>query len=145
MKENQPLDLLFIIAESVIGKSKCISGFNRMKPLKYKNANDEHPIIYYERLKFSSMDLAEKYCESISKDMLRLYIYGVNSVDSKLIDYTIIMHNIDNDESRTIYSTIPDIKKINGRMYDHNYNGSKFVIDCSNKKLNFMGIIFKHK
>lgn len=134
---------VIIVAEHVFGKSKGPAGFSRVKPIRYRQAKYAHPIVYYRKYLFESEDDAVQVAKDISKEMFQLYSMNLGSNYTRVMDYSIVLHNIDKDEAQTIYSTMPDIKATNGKLYDHNYEGKDFYAKCDNKTLASWKILYR--
>lgn len=125
---------VIIVAEHVSGKSKGPSGFSRVKPIKYRQAKYAHPIVYYKKF-LSDNEEAQSAAKDIAKEMFKLYSMNLGSSHTRVMDYSVILHNVTKDEAQTIYSTMPDIREVNGKMYDHFYEGKDFYAECNNDTL----------
>jgi hypothetical protein len=132
-----------IVAEHVSGKSKGPVGFSRVKPIKYRQAKYAHPIVYYKKYLFESQDDAIQAAKDVSKEMFKLYSMNLGSNFTRVMDYSIVLHNISDDEAQTIYSSMPHIKEVNGKLYDHHYEGRDFIAKCDNKTLASWKVIYR--
>lgn len=77
------------------GKSKGPRGFERFKPIKYSNANDNHPIVYAKV--FPSVKAATIAAKKATDEMRTISMshYGGGYIKS----YDVVVHDIDNDST----------------------------------------------
>jgi hypothetical protein len=138
---------VIVIAEHVTGKSKGPPGYNRAKPLKYPNADVPHPIIYWKKFTAASDDDAMIIAKDAAKEMFKLYSLNLGSGYSKVMEYTLALHNVKTDTPQTIFSTVPDIKSNNGLLYNNIYKTVSYLPEkrhrlmCSNSSLKSWGIL----
>jgi len=120
---------VIVIAEHVKGKSKCIGGYKRIKPVLYSKASVPHPIVYYRTFKAATYEDALSYAKGQAKEMFNMYMLNLASSHYMIMDYTIVLHDIKNDIPDTIFSTEPELKKLHGVLYNRRYRRKHWTTD----------------
>ena len=92
-----------LIFERVIGKSKGPKGYDRFKPIPYRDASQEHYILYAMTFEGTHGEIRNEY-ENVQRDMLRIIRKTGKGDDPKkvnVIAFDDAVHNITTDETAT--------------------------------------------
>lgn len=124
---------IIIVAQMVTGKSKFphskMGSFTRYKPWPYRDSNKPHRIVYARRFQANEIEALEK-AKQVDQEMFSTYILGMGDTSTICVsEYTVLLHNITNNVSQQMSSTVNDDEAQNPSFM---FEGG---IVCSNKNL----------
>jgi hypothetical protein len=127
-----------LVAQMVVNLSKfphsLVGKFERYKPIHYVDSSQPHNILYAKSF-LAKEDDALKKAELISRHMFHTYVMNMNkSNKSAILDFTVLLHNVTENKSKQIMTTIngPESKEQNFLMGN---------LICSNKNLGKWGVV----
>lgn len=128
--EGTSKEWVILVGQVVSGKSRFphakIGKFKRIKPWPYKKSSETHRILYY-RYFVSDDAYARDKAKNASEELMTDYLFGMANQIAIIRDFTVMLHNITNNISEVITTTMSDVEEGSDQLYPGDSANNKTI------------------